>query len=238
MSNIILPKVYENEGGKYPQHLGKYKVSSSQVTSWKDPEYNAQYILQYFSKIKLPDGIWATFGGETGTFIECHAKGIEHPEYTMLSEEDKEYLKTLDYPENSVYEDEIVLEAEGYTVQGFTDRTELIDTETIGILDYKTGNLAKKSVFYGSDEYQQTTLYCKQKVNEGFKVGYSKVQLLGRKGMNRMLKGTYHPIRLSGESVVIDTPYSEERVEKCLKDIDDAVKEISECYKVYLKYFK
>jgi hypothetical protein len=235
---IILPRVFEGRSGKYDEHKGKPKLSYSQHTSWKDPEYKSDYIVQYFSGIKLPDGIWATFGGEVGTYIECRANKTEMPEFSMLSDEDKRFLDGLEYPSDCIYEDEICVDLGEFVVEGYTDRSEYIKTVSVGILDYKTGNLDKKKEFYESDEYAQTTLYCYQKVKEGFKIEYSRVALLGRKGNNMTTKNGFQPIRLSGEFSVIETPYSSERAETILSDLRKSAEEISELYKVYLKYFK
>lgn len=234
---MILPRTYEDPHGKYPQHKGKAKLSYSQYTSWKDEQYQPQYIVQYFSGIKLPDGIWAEYGKNVGEFIEHYAQKLKHPEYTMLSDEDKEFLRTLDYPENCTYEDEIVFDCGAFVVQGFTDRTELFECNSVGTRDYKTGNLLKKKEFYASDEYGQTTLYCHQKVKEGHAIKYSEVMLLGRKGNNMTIKGKFHPIRLSGEKEIIPTEYSEERAEALIEDIKKTAKEIEYCFKTYLKYF-
>jgi len=237
MSKLILPKVYENEGNKYPQHKGKYKLSYSQYSSWIDPEYRNDYIVQYFLGIRLPDGIWAKYGGEVGTYIECKANKTEFPVFEMLSEEDKGFLDSLDYPPNCLYEDEICVDMESFVTQGFTDRTELLAPQSLGIKDYKTGNLDKKASYYADEAYGQTTLYAYQKQQEGFEITYSRVCLLGRKGNNMTIKGVYYPIKLSGEYKIIDTPYSEERAQAVLDKMRIAAEEISDLYKVYLKFF-
>lgn len=234
---IILPRTFEGRSGKYEQHKGKPKLSYSQHTSWKDPEYNADYIVQYFSGVKLPDGIWATFGGEVGTFIEYKAQNWTMPEFFMLSEADKAFLETLEYPENCVYEDEICVDMGDFVIEGYTDRTQLLGEKKLGIRDYKTGNKDKKKDFYESDEFAQTTLYCHQKVIEGFEIAYSEVMLLGRKGNNMTTKNGFQAIRLSGEFEQIPTPFSEERAERILSDMRKSAQEISDLYKIYLKYF-
>jgi hypothetical protein len=229
-----LPKTYQNDAsGNYPQHLGKPKISYSQYTSWKNEEYKLDYIFQYFIGGTVEDNIFALYGGEVGEYIEKRSKG-EKAQLNMMSQEDANILDSLDYPKNCIYEDEIVVDCGDFVIQGFTDRTELVTKKQIGILDYKTGNTEKKADFYGSDEYGQTTLYCYQKTKEGFKVKYSKVVLLGRKG-NGYEK---YPLKLSGDILEIDTPYSPERAEKLLLDIRNVANEISDCYDFYLKIFK
>ena len=58
MSNLILPRKYDDKSGKYPQHHGKNKLSYSQINSWKDPKYSHDYIKQYFAGIETPSGIY------------------------------------------------------------------------------------------------------------------------------------------------------------------------------------
>ena len=43
---LDLPKVYENEGGKYPQHVGKPKLSYSAYNSFNEEAYK-----EYLTKI-------------------------------------------------------------------------------------------------------------------------------------------------------------------------------------------
>lgn len=241
MGKIILPKVYEineNTPEKYHKHEGKPKISYSQKTSWNDAVYHKSYIKQYFMGIKSKDNMFNLMGSEVGEFIEFTARGLPTSTETIyLQDEDRKILLDLDYPENCVYEDEIVVDMGDYVIQGFTDRTEYLPDTYVGILDYKTGNVDTKASFYGSEEYGQTTLYMYQKTVEGFKPAYSKVNLLGRKGNNRMYKNGLSRLRLTGDNKIIDTPYSPERAQKVLDSFDKSVKEISECYKIYLKYF-
>lgn len=233
MSSIILPKTYvNNASGKYPQHEGKYKMSYSQYTSWKNLEYRPNYILQYFSNATLPAGIFAEFGSDAGTYIEYRANGnIYEPK--MLGEKDIKVLDALEYPDNCIYEDEIVVDLGDFVIQGFTDRSEFFEDNSVGILDYKTGSIEKKEAFYSSEEYGQSTLYAYQKEKEGKAIAYSKVLILDRKG-NGFEK---HPLRLTGETKEIYTPYSIERAERLLTDIRKVTEEISSCYKTYLKIF-
>lgn len=232
MSELILPRIYKSEDGKYAEYDGKYKLSYSQYTSWKEPEYKPEYILQYFGGAKVDAGIFAAFGGDVGTYIEHKANGDAY-EPTMIGDDDIKVLESLDYPPNCVYEDEIVVDMGDFVIQGFIDRSEFLKPNAVGILDYKTGSIEKKEAFYGSEEYGQTTLYTHQKVLEGNSVAYSKVIILDRKG-NGFEK---HPLRLTGLKKEVDTPYSTERAEKLLADMRKVAIEISEAYQLYLKVF-
>lgn len=234
---MLLPKIFEDRNGKYPALKGKPKLSYSQYTSYKDPEYQPDYYVQYFSGAKLPSGEFADFGSACGEFIEAYAQG--EIKQGLLSEEDMEILKKeIEYLPNCVYEDEVGLDLGGFVIEGYIDRTHytLNDEKEIDITDFKTLNIEKKSAFYASEEYGQTTLYCRHKEDEGFKIRSSQVVGLGRKGSSLSGKGNFK-MRLSGEVVVIPTPYTRERSEKVLDDIRKVAKEIAEDYRVFLKYF-
>jgi hypothetical protein len=233
-SKIILPKVYEDRNGKYPQHKGKFKISYSQYTSYKDPEYQNDYYVQYFSGINLGGNVFSDFGGYCGTKIEHNALGKEYE--TPLLEEDLAILRDkIDYPDNCVYEDEICVDFGDFVCEGFIDRT-WYKEDGVEVTDYKTLNIQKKLEFYASEEYGQTSLYCHAKEEEGSAILNSSVCGLGRKGTSFEGKGNYR-IRLSGEVVNIPTPYSKERAEKVLNSMREVAHQISEDYKIYLKYF-
>lgn len=239
-SALNLPRKYHNEGGKYPQHLGKNKMSYSQYNSWIDPDYRLEYIVQYFSGIKIEpvmvngalSDIWSLYGSAVGDYISSKAEG-NTPEIRMLTPNCIQILDNLDYPGNSVYEDEIVIDCGDFCVQGFIDRAEYNEYNEVSIIDFKTGNVDTKAEFYASEDYGQTSIYSYQKDLEGWIIGYSGVRLLGRKG-NGQAK---YPLRLSGDIKDIPTPYSKERAEKVLEKIKKAAYEISDLYAVYNKYF-
>lgn len=226
MEGILLPKVYLNDAsGNYAMHVGKPKISYSQYTSWKDPLYKYDYIRQYFMGEKSEAGIYALFGSACGQYLETEIVDEE-----WLSEDDVKVLKQLERPENAVYEGEIVIDRGSYVIQGFIDQEFLVDGK-LYIIDLKTGNASTKVKFYGSQEYQQTTLYAFARKTEGFEIGYSGVKLLGRKGNGAQ----YGALRLSGTIDPIATPYSDERARKALAHIDATVHEISDAYKLFKK---
>lgn len=242
-NKITLPKTYNNENGKYPQYVGYPKLSYSQYTSWIDPEYKLDYIRRYFLGAPFDSNIWSDYGSEVGNYIEITATTKDYSEFTpvMLSEEDKEILNGLDYPENSTYEDEIVLPVKDkqgnivFVIQGFIDEATYTDEgKSVSILDFKTGNVDKKVEFYSSEDYGQTTLYAHCKEIEGLKITGSSVLLLGRKG-NGFPK---YPVKLSGVKESIDTPYSQARAKILVKKMTEAAEEISKAYQVFLKINK
>lgn len=233
--NIILPKTFEDRNNKRPECKGKPKLSYSQYTSYKDPEYQNQYYIQYFSGIELKSGEFADFGSACGNFIEDTANGVT-PVVDLLSEEDIKILLELEYPKNCVYEDEIIVDLGGFCLEGYTDRTWYKENNEVEIRDYKTLNLDKKKDFYASDDYGQTALYSHQKEKEGYVVTKSEVCGLGRKGSSLSGTGNFK-MRLSGQVEIIPTPYTKERGDKIVKDITKVVHQISDDYKIFLKYF-
>lgn len=239
-NKLILPKKYIDNSveQKYAHLNGSEKISYSQLTSFTHPDYNKDYIKQYFAGITLPDGIFAKYGSCVGTTIEAIGKKEELPKYDMLSETDLEVIKKLDYPENSIYEDYIVVdlgEVDGsrLVIEGYIDRSIYLPDNEIIIEDFKTGSIAKKKEEYASDKYNQTRLYSYQKENEGYKISDTRVLMLDRAG-NGSPKS---PIRLTGKTEFVPTPYVRAETEMWLESVKKTAIEISDLYQTYLKYF-
>ena len=226
---IILPRVYDDPEGNYPQHKGKPKLSYSQYTSWIDPKYHAGYRQSYFAGVKDDGNPFSKFGGQCGEWLETSGEKVGD----MLSDGDIEVLESIKRHPDARYEVEIVVDRGWDVIQGFIDY-EFLHENGLDVLDYKTGAIAKKADFYGSDEYQQTTLYSYQREKEGNRINSSGVLLLDRKG------NTFQniPLALTGEMLSIDTPYSVERAETFLEKVDVIALAISKAYEVYLKLEK
>ena len=225
--NIILPKTLD----------GKPKLSYSQYSSYKDEEYQNQYYIQYFSGIDLPSGEFAEFGSSCGQFIEDVGTSKTPPRTGCLSKEDIEIiLNNITFPPNCIYEDKVIVDCGDFFIEGYIDRTQYLAEKEIEIEDFKTLNLDKKKDFYASEEYGQTALYSYQKEKEGYKVVRSFVTGLGRKGSSLNGTGNFK-MRLSGVVEQIETPYTEERGKKIIEDINSVVHQISNDYKIFLKYF-
>lgn len=236
MKSIKLPRTYLNEGGKYPQHLNKQKISYSQLGSFKD--YKMGYIRDYILGLGTGDsGIFALYGGFCGKYFEDGTRG----EY--LTDSDIETINRIPKFETSKYESEIVIDLEPFglkdtVLQGFSDH-EYEEDKKLFIDDLKTGNSTNMQSKYGDmEKYFQTRLYAYQRENEGFEIGGCKVYHLGRKG-NNLVIGDKNVLRLSGDLDIIETPYKREDIEKYLKEtVVPLCIEISEYYSVYNKYFK
>lgn len=237
MGEIVLPRIYKEledrrYTGKYKHLEGKPKLSYSQINSWNDENYKRDYIKSYFAGIKLPSGIFAEFGTLVGEYIEDIGTPDNKVRLSPSTDDVTAIMSNVDFPENSVYEDLIVVEVnDNLVIEGFADRC-VYDGDGVIVEDFKTGNISKKADYYASDEYMQTQLYAYQKEKEGYKVKGCRVKMLGRKG-----NGITVPLRLDGTMKVIDTPYDKKKVEKFLKKAEKTSKEISELYKTYLKFF-
>lgn len=231
-NTLVMPKKYEAKEEKFMYADGLPKISYSQYSSWNDPLYKNQYILGYMFGIPQPGNIFSDFGGYCGIFLETGGEEC-HP---SLTEETIATLRKIERPANAEYEKETVLVREtqygSYSVQGFIDQTFDNEDGTTTVIDLKTGNPDSKIEYYGSKKYQQTTLYSYYlDTMENKKIGYSGVILACRKGNGRGV----HVLRLPGQLEHIPTPYSRERAETFLLEVDRTVKEISDMYKVFLK---
>ena len=223
---LDLPKVYENEGGKYPQHVGKPKLSYSAYGSFTEEAYRGEFFANYFLGIRGEGNIFTEYGSKCGEYLE-------KLETSDLSEFDISVLSQITRPENAKYEVEIVIDRGSYVIQGFIDQEYLVEKGLV-IQDLKTGAIEKKAKDYGGDDYQQTTIYSYQREKEGETIAYSGVMLVDRKGNGQ----EKYPLRLTGEIAYIPTPYSVERAEAFLEKFDKVAKEIEAYHKVYKKYFK
>lgn len=223
---LDLPKVYENEGGKYPQHVGKPKLSYSAYGSFTEEAYRGEFFANYFLGIRGEGNIFTEYGSKCGEYLE-------KLETSDLSEFDISVLSQITRPKEARYEVEIVIDRGSYVIQGFIDQ-EYLGEKGLVIQDLKTGAIDKKAKDYGGDDYQQTTIYSYQREKEGETIAYSGVMLVDRKGNGQ----EKYPLRLTGEIAYIPTPYSVERVEAFLEKFDKVAKEIEAYHKVYKKYFK
>lgn len=233
-TKIILPKIYENELGNYPQHKNKQKISYSQLNSFKD--YKEQYIQGYFLGNSSESGMFAFFGNLVGTYFSDGEKDAN------LSESDMKTIDILLKHESSKYESEIVIDLEPFglkdcVLQGFSDH-EYDDSIFRYIEDLKTGASKSMQEKYGDmKKYYQTRMYAYQRENEGFKIGGCQVNHLDRKG-NNLIIGDKNCLRLTGQIDYIHTPYKREDVEEYLKNsVVPICKEIAEYYSVYNNIF-
>jgi len=221
-----LPSIYTDPFGNYPQHKGKLKLSYSAYNSFIEDGYRGEFYANYFLGKRGDGNIFTDYGGKAGKYFESKVND-------GLSEFDCSVIDKIERPENAKYESEIVVDRGWFVIQGFSDR-EYEKPGGLVIEDLKTGAISSKKAYYSGEDYNQTTLYCFCRENEGHRIADSRVILLDRKGNGQ----EKYPLRLTGEIEYIPTPYSKERAETFLKKFDKVAEDIAEHYAVYNKYFK
>jgi len=231
---LVLPKKYIAREKRFEKYNGMEKLSYSQIGSFTDPLYRNDYIRQYMMGIPSEGSIWTEFGSAAGEWIETNGAVCSD----LLNEESIASLKALPRPEKAAYEYPIAVVVDtpegDLVIEGYIDELEYVSDTEVVVRDFKTGNIDKKVAQYASPEYQQTTLYSYHMETEGYKVVNSCVWLLSRKGNGR----AGHPVRLENKFKEVPTPYSRERAEVYFNKVRKTAKEISDLYKIYLKYNK
>lgn len=223
-TELILPR--KDEKGYY--------ISYSQYTKWK--ESKRKYIRRYFFGEKEDAGAYAEFGTKVG-------EALEHNDFSGFSKEDQKFLKTI--PRLTEFEREVDLYFdEGFRLMGYIDSNNIhsnlvFDSQpptcvklSNNIIDYKTGDIEDKKEFYASKDYKQLKLYGEAlKQETGMYPGKLEVVLIGRKG--NAFKG--QPLELTREFVTIPQVIDPDEIEEIKKDVVKVAKEISECYKLFLR---
>ena len=223
-TELILPR--KDEKGYY--------ISYSQYTKWK--ESKRKYIRRYFFGEKEDAGAYAEFGTKVG-------EALEHNDFSGFSKEDQKFLKTI--PRLTEFEREVDLYFdEGFRLMGYIDSNDISSMLVVGpdspssvnishnVIDYKTGDIEDKKEFYASKDYKQLKLYGEAlKQETGMYPGKLEVVLIGRKG--NAFKG--QPLELTREFVTIPQVIDPDEIEEIKKDVVKVAKEISECYKLFLR---
>lgn len=205
-------------------HLDKYYISYSTISSWED--YRGDFIKQKLVGIKLPDSIYGSFGTWVGTSVE-HGE-VQPNNYGFTGGEN---INLIERTENDKYERMILIDMGEYVIIGFVDIMQEFSPMVANVLDIKTGG-SKKEDQYKDDKYIQTTLYSRALELEGYKINKSGVWFCRRTGSH-----IKPPLNLSTEQFYIPLEYNEKRVKYALDKTDRVVREISEYFKVYTKFF-
>lgn len=215
---------YEGNEELINPHLGKYYISYSTVSSWED--YRNDFIKQKLAGIKLPDSIYGSFGSWVGTSVE-HGE-VQTNNYGFTGGEN---ISLIQRTENDKYERMILIDMGEYCIIGFIDIMREVAPKVVQVIDIKTGG-SKKEEEYKKESYIQTTLYSKALEDEGYRISASGVIFCRRTGSH-----INPPLNLSKEQFYIPLEYNEKRVKYALDKVDRVVKEISEFYKIYNKFF-
>jgi hypothetical protein len=216
---------YEDNKELCEPHKGKYYISYSSVNSWGG--YRENLIKQKFVGIELQGGVYAELGNYFGEAVENGKFAKENPQgFTG-----QENLKLVPRPKKAEYEKMILIDMGEYVIIGFID----IYDEVKGVArvgDIKTGG-ARKEKEYADPKYIQVMLYAHAIEQTGKEIGETYVWFVRRTGSH-----INPPLHISDEQFKIPLEYTPERVAYALGKVDDTVKELSEYYKAYLKYFK
>lgn len=236
----------QTENPKFEKYKGLPQFSYSAYTSFKEDAYRGSFFADKLLGIPDPGNIFTDFGSGCGEYLESKGIGGELVISELLSEKDVEILNTVELPEDSEFEREIMIKREirnpktgkvvgEYCIIGYVDRNTRTPEAKIDVIDYKTGS-AKKAKDYGGPDYMQTKLYAYALEKEGEEIGYVGVELLHRKG-NNVIPGDKNVLRLEGTIEKIPTPYDKRDVEFFLEGFDQVAEEISDYITFYNKYF-
>lgn len=205
--------------------LGRYYISYSTASSWTD--YRADFIKQKLAGIKLPDGVYSSLGNYLGTAMETGVFPSENP-FGFTGQEN---LALIDRPADAKYERMVLIDMGEYVFIGFIDKLDEYEKGIVHVQDLKSGGKGKEAT-YASKEYTQVVLYAHALEKEGYKIGKTSVWFVRRTGSH-----ISPPLHISSEQFEIPLEYNQERVDYALAKLDKAVREISEFYKVFLKFF-
>lgn len=227
MVDIILPKTFED---------GTPKISYSQIKLWNEKQafnevkqidklvkvkgYEA-YILKYFMDYNFPPSqmdIYAPFG----TRVE---NAICEKDFTGFSQKEIDVLKSVE--PIGVFQRELRIQFDGFALTGFIDDC---NEDQSHLRDYKTASKSSMKQ-YEKDDYDQLNVYALDKfLSEDRLPEKMEVCIIERTGSH------IKPPLTVGENVwYIDKETSEGRLMFLKAKIESAVRQISECYKVFLQ---
>lgn len=207
-------------------YLGRPYISYSTMESWN--EYREDFIKEKLVKLPQPFGIYKEFGSYLGGAYEVGAFPEDNP-HGFIGQENIDWSKYRH--EGAEYEKLIIIDRGEYICVGFIDMFLRLEDKSVWVNDCKSGG-AKKEEKYASDEYKQVTLYSHALEELGEKIGRTDVLFIRRENSH-----VRPPLKLGKEQFYIPITHTKEKVDKALKTMDKAVKEISEIKTVYDFYF-
>jgi hypothetical protein len=193
------------------------------VSTWKRSK--REYIRQYFLGEGFTGNAYTDFGSKVGEALE---KGI----YKGFTSSEVEFLETI--PRYDEFEREIRLELDGFFIKGFIDTNILVNKPAVVpvLADYKTGDIAKKTAEYTSDDYIQLEIYAAALEQEsGVLADYAEVHLIGRSG--NAFKN--EKLELTKKFITITRDITPKKIEDVKKLLQDTAEDISSYYTTYLK---
>jgi hypothetical protein len=243
---IELPKKYTEflweKGGKVEEHrqyIGKNCVSWSQIESFNDKTgFNTgllgkyEYFIKYFSGQSFPDMGWAQFGQEVENYI---TEKLDADKFSNKEKETLNKIKPL-----GVFQQEILIYFEDLdtVVLGYLDDSTPPKEKTVNLLrDYKTKSESSKKDLH-DDKKHQLEIYILGLRQKGLEVTNAEYCIIERLGGRECMQGGGREVLKVGEKIWYE-PYSwdEKRLQQTEKMVKDTIKEISEYWKIYQKYF-
>lgn len=235
--SLVLPKVFDKElcdklgNPEWEKHIGKPMVSWSQIEVFNDKKgFNTgllgrhEYMRKYFLGEKYDDMGWGTFGTEAQEYIQ---EGKHSDKFTAAEKKVLDTITPLD-----IFEQPVILDFKTFIVLGFIDG---LSEDWKKMRDIKTkSENSKKDLFTGKKhQLELYSLFVEQE--KGFlpECEYVIVERLG--GRECMMGGGRNVLSV-GERVWYE-PYkiTKKRLAETKKLVKSTVKEISNCYKVFLK---
>lgn len=202
-------------------YLGKFYISISSVESWL--EYKESFIKEKFVKLPQPFGIYKEFGTYLGEAMEKGQFGDNPHNFVGQENFDLDVMR----PEGAEYEKLIVIDRGEYIIIGFIDRYIRVE-KGAQVLDLKSGGKTKEAK-YQSEDYVQVMLYA-YALQEP--IDKTSVYFVRREGSH-----INPPLKISKEQFEIPLEFNVKRVKYALYKVDKAVREISELFTTYQKYF-
>ena len=210
-NKLLLPRVDD---------AGRPYLSYSQASKWK--RNKRDYIRVYF--LGEPDNPMLAPYGDFGHLV---GHSLENNDFSKFTPKEQEFMKSL--PRYDLFEREIRLELDGFYVKGFIDTIKKDLSEQI---DYKTGDIEKRSPEYEDDDYNQLGVYAAAIEQEtGVIPKTSKVVLIGRSG--NAFNG--EDLKLTREVSIIEKTIDKDRVEQVKREMQSIAEDISAHYRVFLK---
>jgi hypothetical protein len=225
---IILPRTTED---------GRPKISYSQIGAWnelksfnqifgedgklKEIDGKTGYILKYFFNYEFPPSpmdIYAPFGSACE---DCICKG----ECDDFSDEEVDILMQVE--PLGVFQAELAIDFGDFVLQGFIDDC---NEDRSHIRDYKTASV-NSSKKYREDSYTQLDVYALDKYKKTGELPNKLEVIVIERGGSHFTKNLY--VKSIMEPIIRQT--SVERLLYVENKIITTVREISDCYKVFLE---
>lgn len=250
---IVLPKTLE-DGTPY--------VSYSQIKNWNSLKSfnlkipgNLEYIMEYFFGEKFGDMGWAEFGQDVENYIcyrdfseeqikELDAQVLANNKkygkdeklisasLASFTEEEKKIMNTIE--PLGVFQQEAIIDFGRFKLLGYIDD---MSKDITHIRDYKSASDNSRKQYY-EDDYYQTDIYAMWVKQETKKLPEKTDVVIVERAGNCFRGGGRSVLSVKGQVWYHERQINVERQIYLKKYIEKTVKEISDCYKVFLKLNK